>query len=162
MPRKKDYCVNLGKCGYPVSHQKMEHLILPCCFFIYNWVLLAQKKHRLNEYTPKKGFNSFVQSAVDARNPGDESPNSSVVAETRKLQGNSSYGYQIVNRSQHTVTKCLSDKKTHAANISKLFKKLDQVNTSMSEVELAKAQIEHKELIIVGFLIFQYAKLRMF
>ena len=31
----------------------------------------------------------------------------------------------------------------------------------MFEVELAKAQIEHKEPILVGFFILQYAKLRM-
>ena len=45
---------------------------------------------------------------------------------------------------------------------SKLFKKLDHVNNSLYEVELAKAQIEHREPIIVGFFILQYAKLRMF
>ena len=60
--------------------------------------------------------------------------------------------------SQHIVTKYLSDEK-HI--ISKLFKKLDQVNDSLFEVELAKAQIEHKQPIIVGFFFLQYAKLRM-
>ena len=43
---------------------------------------------------------------------------------------------------------------------SNLFKKLDHVNNSLYEVELAKAQIEHKEPIIVGFFFLQYAKLR--
>ena len=59
-----------------------------------------------------------------------------------------------MDRSRHTVTKYLSDEKTHVAIISKLFKKLDHVNNSFYEVELAKAQIEHKEPIIVGFFIF--------
>ena len=35
------------------------------------------------------------------------------------------------------------------------------MNNSLYEVELAKAQIEHKEPIIVGFSILQYAKLRL-
>ena len=35
------------------------------------------------------------------------------------------------------------------------------MNNSLYEVELAKAQIEHKEPIIVGFFILPYAKLRM-
>ena len=35
------------------------------------------------------------------------------------------------------------------------------MNNSLYEVELAKAQIEHKEPIIVAFFILQYAKLRM-
>ena len=51
--------------------------------------------------------------------------------------------------------------KTDAAIKSELFKKLDHVNNSLYEVELSKAQIEHKERIIVGFFILQYAKLRM-
>ena len=42
-----------------------------------------------------------------------------------------------------------------------MFIKLDHVNNSLYEVELAKAQIEHKKPIIVGFFILQYAKQRM-
>ena len=52
-------------------------------------------------------------------------------------------------------------KKTHAAINSKLFRTLDHVNNSLYEVELAKAQIEFKEPIIVGFFILQYAKMRI-
>ena len=136
-------------------------VITPLLLFYLQLGLVCTKIHRFVEYTPKKWFNSFVQSAVDARRQGDENPNSSVVAKTRKLLGNSSYGYQIMDRSRHTVTKYLSDERTHAAINSKLFKKLDHVNNSLFEVELAKAQIQHKEQIIVGFFILQYAKLRM-
>ena len=57
--------------------------------------------------------------------------------------------------------KCLNDEKTHAAINSKLFKRRDHMNNSLYEVELAKAQIEHKEPIMVGFFILQYAKRRM-
>ena len=66
-----------------------------------------------------------------------------------------------MNRSRDTVKKYLSDEKTHAAIKSKLLKKLDHVNNSLYEVELAKAQIEHKEPMIIGFFVLQYAKLRM-
>ena len=123
--------------------------------------LVCTKINRFVEYTPKKCFNSFVQSAVDARRQDDENPYSSVVAVTMKLLADSSYGYQIMDRSRHTVTKYLSDKKTHAATNSKLFKKLEHMNNSLYEVELTKAQIEHRKPIIVGFFILQYAKLRM-
>ena len=135
--------------------------ITPLLSFYLQLGLVYTQIHRFVEYTPKKCFNSFVQSAVDARRQGDENPNSSVVAETMKLLANSSYDYQIMDRNGHTVTNYLSDEKTHAAINSKLFKKLDHVKNSMYEVELAKAQIEHKEPIIVGFFILQYAKRRM-
>ena len=49
----------------------------------------------------------------------------------------------------------------HAAINSNLFRKLDHMNNSLYEVELAKAQIEHKEPIIVGFFVLKNAKLRM-
>ena len=136
-------------------------LVNPLLLFYLQLGLVCTKNYRFVEYTPKKCFNSFVQSAVDARRKSDENPNSSIVAETMKLLANSFYGYQFMDRSRHTVTKYLSDEKTHAANNSKLFKKLDHVNNSLYEVDLAKAQIEHKEPIIVGFFILQYAKLRM-
>ena len=143
---------------YSLTLQKGT-LITPRLLFYLQLGLVCTKIHRFVEYTPTKCFNSFGQSAVDARRQVDENPNSSVVAETMKLLANSSYGYQIMDRSRHTVTKYLSDKKTHAAIDSKLFKKQDDVNNSLYEVGLAKPQIEHKEPIIVGFFILQYAKL---
>ena len=84
-------------------------LIAPLLLFYVQLGLVVTKIHRFVEYTPKKCFNSFVQSAVDARRKDDENPNSIVVAETMKLLANSSYGYQIRDRSRHTVTKYLSD-----------------------------------------------------
>ena len=102
-----------------------------------------------------------MQSAVNARREGDENPNSSVVAETTKLLANSSYGYQIMDRSRRTVTKYLNDEKTHGAINTKMFKRLDHINDQLYEVELAKAEIEHREPIINGFFILHYAKLRM-
>ena len=59
--------------------------------------------HQFVQYTSQKCFNSFVQSAVNARRQGDENPNTSVVAETMKFLANSSYGYQTMDRSRHTV-----------------------------------------------------------
>ena len=46
-----------------------------------------------------------------------------------------------MDRSRRTVTKYLSDDKTHAAINSQLFKKPNHMNISLHEVELAKAQI---------------------
>ena len=106
-------------------------------------MLVVTKINHFVEYTPKNCFNSFVQAAVDAKRESDENHNSSVVAETMKLLANSSYGYQIMDRSQHIVTKYLIDKKTNAAFNSELFKKLDHGKTPLYEVELTRTQIEH-------------------
>ena len=102
----------------------MEQLLLLCCCSMLNWGLFVVKKIPcFVEYTPKNCFNSFVQSAVDATRQGDENPNSSVVAEAKKLLANSSYGYQIMDWSRHTVTRYLRDGKTHATIKKKTVQK---------------------------------------
>ena len=142
-------------------HLKNGTLITPLFLFYLQQGLVCTKIYRFVEYTPLSCFNSFVQSAVNARREGDKNPNSTVVAETMKLLANSSYGYQIMDRSRHTVTKYLNDEKTHSAINNKMFKRLNHINDNLYEVEMAKAEVEHKEPIIVGFFILQYAKLRM-
>ena len=132
-------------------------LIPPLFLFYLHLEVVVTEIHCFVEYPPRKIFDSLVQSAVDNSKQGDDNPNSSVLAETMKLLANTSYGYQTMDRSRHAVTKYLSDEKTKRAINSKLFRKLDHLNNAFYEVELAKAQIEHKEPFIVGFQIFQYA-----
>ena len=91
----------------------------------------------------------------------DQNPNSSVVAQTMKLLAISSYRHQIMDRSQHTVKKYVNDGKTHAAFYNKLFRKVNNVIFSFYGVEIAKAVIEHKQPIIVGFFVLQNSKLGM-
>ena len=136
-------------------------IISPLLLFYLKLVLVCKKIHRFDQYTPRRCFNKFIQSALYARRQGDENPNSSVVAETMKLQANSSYGYQIMDRSRRTVTKFLTDKKTHSAINSKMFKRPNHITDQLYEVELVKPEIEHREALIVGFFILQYAKQRM-
>ena len=138
-------------------------IITPLILFYLKLGLACRKDHRFVQYTPGKCFNNFVQSAVEARPQGDNNPNSSV-AETTKLLANSSYGYQVMDRSRHTVTKYhLSDRKTHSAINSKMFKRLNHITDQIYEVEFLrwKSEIQHREPIIVGFFTLQYAKLRM-
>ena len=61
------------------------------------------QNYRFVEYTPRKCFKSFVQSSFDARRERIENPHSGVVAEMMKLLGNSSYGYQFMDRSRHSM-----------------------------------------------------------
>ena len=112
--------------------------------------LLVTKIHPFVEYTAKKCFNSFIQAAVDARRKGDENPNSNVVAETMKLPANSSYGYQIMDRSLHSVTKYLSDGKAPAAINKKLFKWLDHRNNSFLKLNSPKPRLNTKSQSLSG------------
>ena len=121
-------------------HLKNGTIITPLVSYNLHLGLECTKNHQFVQYTPKKCFNSFVQSAVNARREGNENPNSSVVAETMKFLANSSYGYQIMDRSRHTVTKYLNDVKTHSEINSIFFKRLNFINDQLYEVELVKSE----------------------
>ena len=97
------------------------------------------------QYFPRKRFNKFVQSVADARREADENLLYGVVAETMKLLGNSSYGYQTMDRSRHTITKYSNDEKTNRETNEPLFKRLKTVQKNLYEIELLKSTIEHKE-----------------
>ena len=119
-------------------------IITPLLLFYLDLGRVCKKNYRFAQYTPMKSFNNFVQSAVKARRAGDENPNSSVLAETRKLLANSSYGYQIMDRSRHTVTKYLNEGETHRAIINKIFKHLGFIYDQLYELEIVKSEIQHK------------------
>ena len=106
-------------------------IITPLLLFYLDLGLVCKKTYRLVQYTPIKCFKNFVQSPVNARKEGDKNTNSSVVAETLTLLANSSYGYQIMDRSWHTVAKCIGDEKIHRAIINKMFKRLGYINDQL-------------------------------
>ena len=107
----KDYAEKEGHLSHSrkmlISSYFLDNgtFIIPLLLFYLELGLVCKKIYHFVEDNPVKCFNKFVQSAVNVRREGDENPNSSVVAETMKLLANSSYGYQIMDRSRHTVTK---------------------------------------------------------
>ena len=90
-----------------ISSFKLENgtVISPLFNFYMKLGLQCTKIYQFVHYSPRKCFNKFVQSVVDARREGDDNHLSGVVTETRKLSGNSSYGYQIMDRRRHRITK---------------------------------------------------------
>ena len=84
-------------------NSKNGTIITPLLNFYLCLGLHCTKFYRFVNYKPRKCFKFFFQYVVDAR--GDENPHSGVVAETINLLGNSSYGYQIIVRSRHKITK---------------------------------------------------------
>ena len=142
-------------------HLSKGPLITPLLQFYLEKGLVVSNVTWFIEYTPRKCFKSFVDTVVEARREGDKNKNSSVVAETMKLIANSSYGYQIMDRSRHTTTKYANEEKVNKLINESKFKSLNVLSANSFEVELIKPVVEHKEPIIVGFFILQYAKLTM-
>ena len=140
---------------------KNGSIITPFFNFYMELGLQCTKVNRFVQYLTRNCFNKFVQLVVDARKEEDQNPLSVVVAETLKLLGNSSYDYQIMDRSSHTITTYLNDEKTDKAIVEPLFKRSNNFHKDLYSIELLKSITEHKEPIIVGFFILRYAKLRM-
>ena len=120
-----------------------------------------QKTYRFVEDIPNECFNKNVQHAVTAPRERDEKPNSKFLAETIKMLASRSYGYQNMDYSHHTAKNFFNEEKTHGAIKTKFFIGWIKSMIGLFEVGLAKAEIEHREAIIVGFVILQFAKLRM-
>ena len=102
-------------------------IITPLLRFYLNLGLVCKNFYRLGNIfrwcasTTLFNLRSMLEQRERERER-DQNPNSTVVAETMKLLANISYGYQIMNRSHHSVSKYLSDEKTHGAINNKMLK----------------------------------------
>ena len=147
----------------PISSFKLDRgpIITPLLLFYLEKGVILRDVFWFLQYTPRRCFQSFVQNVVDARRERDRNKDTIVVAETMKLIGNSSYGYQIMDRSRHTTTKYVKGPQVDKFINNRFFKTLNELPEEIYEVEMSKTPIEHKEPINVGFFILQYAKLTM-
>ena len=146
-----------------ISSFKLERgpVITPLLLFYLEKGVILKDVYWFLQYTPRRSFETFVQNVFDARRDGDQNKESTVVAETMKLIGNSSYGYQIMDRSRHTNTKYVKGSQVNKFINNRFFKTMNELPEQIYEVEMSKSRIDHKEPIIVGFFILQYAKLTM-
>ena len=78
-----------------------------------------------------------------------------------KLIGNSSYGYQIMDRSRYSKTKYTIGPDISELVNNKFFKSFNEIDKDIFEVDLKNITVEHKEPLVVGFFILQYAKITM-
>ena len=146
-----------------ISSFKLDRgpIITPLLLFYLEKGVILRDVFWFLHCTPRRCFQFFVQNVVDAHREGDGNKESAVIAETMKLIGNSSYGYQIMYRSRHTNTKYVKGSQVDKLINNRFFKTLNELPEEIYEVELNKTRIKHLEPIVVGFFILQYAKLTM-
>ena len=119
------------------------------------------KIHQVIEYVPKACFKVFGDKVSVARREGDADPDKAIIAETRKLTGNSGYGKTITNKTKHRDIKyCLESQAAEMVNKAQ-FRQLNMLTQEVYEVELAKKVIRYDLPLQIGFFVYQYAKLRM-
>ncbi|XP_072016392.1 uncharacterized protein [Amphiura filiformis] len=123
--------------------------------------VVITRVYEIAEYTPSSCFSQFVDNVSDARRAGDSDPSKSIIADTMKLMGNSSYGKTITNKYKHRNVKIANHGKASKLVNEILFRDLNQITDDCYEVELAKTKIKHDLPLQIGFFVYQYAKLRV-
>lgn len=120
--------------------------------------------YQVVEYTPKACFKDFVQEVSDARRDGDRDPDKAIIADTKKLEGNSAFGSTIMDQEKFNTVKYVrgDDEVAMEFNVPQ-FKKLEVLSDQEEYFEVTKAKdsIRLNLPVQIGYFILQYAKLHM-
>ena len=116
---KTNCCYDRGECQFLALSQPMALSYFPCYFFTWS----------LDSYEPKviislrtllRNVSTTLCNPLSILVVKETRITTRVVAKTRLL-ANSSYGYQIMDRSRNSNTKHMNDEKIHAAINNKMF-----------------------------------------
>ena len=136
----------------------------PLLRWYINHGLEVTKIYQTVEYNPQKCFRNFVRDVSDARRQGDVDPSKAILADTRKLEGNSAYGSTIMNQENFQDVKYVRGEGKAMIEMNEpQFKKLTTLleNEELYEIEKSKKMIKLNLPIQIGYFILQYAKLHM-
>lgn len=124
--------------------------------------LKVTKVYRMFCYQPKAVFRKFGESVSAARREGDTDPDKALLGEMHKLVGNSVYGKTITNKEKHRKVSYVAKSQNASRRVrAKTFISLEQLDQDFYEVTSYKARTTMDVPVVVGFVILQYAKLRM-
>jgi hypothetical protein len=123
--------------------------------------LKVTKIHQVVEYTPATCFQKFGDNISDARRAGDIDPNKKIVAETKKLEGNSSYGKTVTNMERHTDVLYCQEHQVSRHLVDSSFWRCNQQDEKTFELEMSKKTIRLDLPMQIGCFVYQYSKLRM-
>ena len=122
--------------------------------------LKVTKIHQVVEYTPAICFQKFGEQVSDARRAGDVDPSKKIVAETKKLEGNSSHGKTVTNKERHTDVLYCQEQQVSRHLVDPSFWRCNQLNEKTFELEMSKKAIYVDLPMQTGCFVYQYSKLR--
>jgi len=123
--------------------------------------LQVTRIYQFVEYQPSKSFEAFGQSVSDARRAGDADPSKSILAESSKLMGNSSYGKKISGKCKHRVVSYCNDETVNDAINNKRFTQLNLLSNDLYKVKSFKETVKLDLPLQIEFFVYGYAKLRI-
>jgi hypothetical protein len=105
-----------------------------------------------------------VKEVSDGRRLGDAHPDKAIIGDTKKVEGNSTYGGTIMDQEKvQSVTYVQGDGRVMLEASKPQFKKMATMlyQDEYFELEKAKEKLDINLPIQIGYFILQYAKLRM-
>ena len=134
-------------------------LITPLAKWYLDQGLEITNVKQIVEYKPVECFQNFAEKVTAARRQGDRDADSSILADSYKLLGNSAYGKTLEDLSRHKDVKYV----TNSAKLvnDPLFREQTVLGANMMEVSMAKRVVDWNLPNHIGFFVYQYAKLRM-
>ena len=123
--------------------------------------LKVTRVHLLVQYTPQKSFLPFVEQVTEARRLGDTDRNCKILSDLYKLLGNSSYGKTICNKKNFTNVRYISPKKAARLALHWTVQNVEDISENTCEVSCLPTTVTYDLPIQIGFMVYQYAKLKM-
>ena len=123
--------------------------------------LLVSKVYLVVEYTPEQTFEPFVSEVTEARRKGDENVDCKILSDLYKLLGNSSYGKTICNKQNFLNTKYVSPSKARKMALHWSVLQTQDISENTVEVACLPRSVTYDLPIQIGFMVYQYAKLKM-
>ena len=123
--------------------------------------LVVSKVYLLVEYTPEQTFKSFVKEVTDARRLGDRNLDCKILSDLYKLLGNSSYGKTICNKENFLRTRYVSHKQARKLVLHWSVQQVHDISENTVEVSCLPTTVVYDLPIQIGFMVYQYAKLKM-
>ena len=123
--------------------------------------LVVTKVYVLVEYVPEETFKPFVEEVTHARRLGDENLECKILSDLYKLLGNSSYGKTICNKQNFLKTRYISPKQARKLALHWSVQQVHDINENTVEVSCLPTTVVYDLPIQIGFMVYQYAKLKM-
>ena len=147
-----------------VGGLKAEKIMLatPLLKWYLNHGLVVTDLFKVIEFSPLQCFKTFVDRVTNARRAGDRNSKISLLSETMKLISNSAFGSTIMNKFNFNDVNYVRGSTSAKIEVNKPhFKKINELDDDIFEVEAAKHRIKIDVPIQIGFFVLNYAKLRM-
>ena len=123
--------------------------------------LKVTKVHLVVEYVPEKSFLSFVNEVTEARRQGDKNTDCKILSDLYKLLGNSSYGKTICNKQNYTHTRYVTTAKAMRLAGHWSVQNVSELSDTTVEITSLPRKVVYDLPIQIGFMVYQYAKLKM-